>query len=56
MGWLRKGTDSYTTGLLLLAAGLTIAGTLVLTLRPRRPREEGAALPAAAAGAVVAAK
>jgi ACS family tartrate transporter-like MFS transporter len=51
MGWLRKGTDSYTGGLLLLAAGLTVAGTLVLALRPPRPREEGVPLPAAAVAA-----
>jgi MFS transporter, ACS family, tartrate transporter len=50
MGWLRKGTQGYTSGLLLLAAGLTIAGILVLTLRPRRPLEEGvAAIPAVVA-------
>jgi ACS family tartrate transporter-like MFS transporter len=40
MGWLRKGTQSYTGGLLVLATGLTIAGLLVLTLRPRPPGDE----------------
>jgi ACS family tartrate transporter-like MFS transporter len=52
MGWLRKVTQSYTGGLLVLAAGLAVAGLLVLTLRPRRPREEGTLpLPAAAVAA-----
>ena len=39
MGWLRKGTQSYTEGLLLLAASLTVAGILILTLKPRRKPE-----------------
>ena len=34
-----KAPQSYTSGLLVLAAGLTIAGLLILTLKPRRDRE-----------------
>jgi hypothetical protein len=51
MGWLRKGTDSYTGGLLVLATSLTLCAILVLSLRLSRPKDhpgfalEGATLP-----------
>jgi ACS family tartrate transporter-like MFS transporter len=38
MGWLRKGTESYATGLLFLAAALAIQALLVLTLRLAEPK------------------
>jgi ACS family tartrate transporter-like MFS transporter len=50
MGALRKGTQGYTQGLLVLATGLVVAGAIVLSLRPRRPAEAPAVLPAPAVG------
>ena len=38
VGWLRKGTDSYATGLLFLAAALILQAILVLTLRLAGPK------------------
>ena len=40
VGWLRKGTESYATGLLFLAAALTIQALLVLTLRLAEPKPD----------------
>jgi ACS family tartrate transporter-like MFS transporter len=40
MGFLRKGTDSYDAGLLLIAAALTLQAILVLSLRLSRPTPE----------------
>jgi nitrate/nitrite transporter NarK len=40
MGWLRKGTESYTAGLLVLAAALTLQAILVLSLRLSGPKPE----------------
>ena len=38
VGALRKGTDSYATGLLFLAAALVVQAVLVLTLRLAGPK------------------
>jgi MFS transporter, ACS family, tartrate transporter len=37
MGWLRAGTDGYTSGLLVLAGALAVEAVLVLTLRLSPP-------------------
>jgi MFS transporter, ACS family, tartrate transporter len=39
MGWLRQSTESYTAGLLVIAAGLTVQALLVLSLRLGKPAE-----------------
>ena len=51
VGWLRRGSLSYTTGLLVLAAVLVLEALLVSTLRLGRPKE-GAALPSPDLGRV----
>jgi hypothetical protein len=33
MGWLREGTNSYSAGLLVLAAALVIEAVLVMSLK-----------------------
>jgi MFS transporter, ACS family, tartrate transporter len=40
VGWLRKGTESYATGLLFLAAALILQALLVLTLRLAGPKPD----------------
>ena len=42
MGELRKRTDGYTTGLLVIAAGLTLQAILVATLRLAKPAPKAA--------------
>ena len=51
VGWLRRGSLSYTTGLLVLAAVLVLEASLVSTIRLGRPKE-GAALPSPDLGRV----
>jgi ACS family tartrate transporter-like MFS transporter len=40
VGWLRKGSDSYTTGLLVLGTVLVLQALLVSTLRLGRPKAD----------------
>jgi cyanate permease len=42
MGWLRQGTNSYSAGLLVLAAALVLEAILVMSLKlpPAVPRPE----------------